>query len=100
MSRYPIAVVLPQVFHALALGEIRPDEAVDVFVDAAFPGMVRRREGKAGVVRAFDGGVAKEAIAVVKLARYAQRWTSNSWGGSTPQLMDKAVGQQHAGCHR
>ena len=34
-----------------------PDQAVGVFVGSAFPRVVRRREIKPGVGRAFDGGV-------------------------------------------
>ncbi len=46
-----IAVVLREPSHALALGEILPDQAVDAFVGAAFPLMVRRREVEAGAGR-------------------------------------------------
>ncbi len=52
MCRDPSAVVLRQVFHALALGEILPDQAVGVFVGPAFTSVVRRREIKPGVGRA------------------------------------------------
>jgi hypothetical protein len=39
LCREAVAVVLRQVFHAVALGEILPDQAVGVFVGAAFPRM-------------------------------------------------------------
>ncbi len=49
--------MLRQVFHALALGQVLADQAVGVFVRAAFPGVVGRREIKPGVGRAFDDRV-------------------------------------------
>ncbi len=60
LCRNAIAVVLRQVFHALALGQVLPDQAVGVFVGAAFPGMVRRGEVEAGLGRMLDHRVAME----------------------------------------
>jgi len=54
LRRYPIAVVLRELGHALALGQVLPDEAVGVLVGAAFPGVVRRGEIEAGVGGPFD----------------------------------------------
>ena len=45
-----MAVVLRQVFHALALGEILPDQAVGVLVGPAFPRMMGRGEVEPGAV--------------------------------------------------
>ena len=65
LCRDAIAVVLCQMFHGLALGEILPDQAVGFFVGPAFPRMVGRREIKPGVGSAFDGGVTVEFGPVV-----------------------------------
>jgi hypothetical protein len=40
--------VLGEVGHASALRQVLPDKAIDVFVGAAFPGVMRRREVEAG----------------------------------------------------
>ncbi len=55
--------MLRQVFHALALGEILPDQAVGVFVGAAFPRMVGRGEVKRVLGRASDACPGPRAIA-------------------------------------
>ncbi len=54
--------------HALALGEILPDQAVGVFVGAAFPRM-GRGEVEAGAGRLLDRRVAMELRPVVRRNR-------------------------------
>ncbi len=64
-----IAVVLREPGHALARGEILPDEAVGVCVGAAFPRMMGRGEVKAGAGRLLDRRVAMELRPVVRRNR-------------------------------
>ncbi len=63
--RDPIAIVLDEVGHALALGEILAEQAVGVFVGAAFPRMVRRGEVETRRRRALEAGVVVEFGAVI-----------------------------------
>ena len=62
----PIAVVLCQVRHGLFLGQVLTNEPVGIFVGAAFPRMVGRREVKAGASRLLDRRVAMEFRPVVR----------------------------------
>src|SRR6266498_612620 len=64
-----IAIVLGEVSHALALGQILAHEAIGVLVGAAFPGMMRRREVEAGRGGALEPGVVVEFGAVIDGAR-------------------------------
>ena len=57
--------MLRQVRQALFLGQVLANEPVGVFVGAAFPRMVRRREVKAGAGRLLDHGVGMEFRSVV-----------------------------------
>ena len=65
----PIAVVLRQVRHALFLRQVLAKEPVGVFIGAAFPRMVRRREVEAGAGALLDRGVAVELGPVVRRDR-------------------------------
>jgi len=66
LCRNAIAVVLRQVFHVLALGQVLADQAVGVFVGPAFPRRMGRREIKPGVGRLLDRRVAMELRPVVR----------------------------------
>ena len=66
LCRYPIAVVLRQVRHALAPGQLLLDQAVGVLGGAALPRVVWRGEVKAGADRLLDRRVAMELRAVVR----------------------------------
>src|SRR6266540_1543900 len=61
----PIAIVLGEVGHALAFGQILPDQAVGVFVGAAFPRMVRCGEVETRRRRSLEPGVVVEFGAVI-----------------------------------
>src|SRR6266511_1606666 len=61
----PIAIVLGEVGHALALGEILAEQAIGVFVGAAFPRMVRRGEVETYRRRSLEPGGVVEFGAVI-----------------------------------
>src|SRR3989454_1889571 len=52
----PIAIVLGEVSHALALRQVLAHEAIGVFVGAAFPRMVRRGEVETRRRRSLEAG--------------------------------------------
>ena len=60
-----MAVVLGQVRHAPALGQVLADQPVGVLVGPPFPGVVRRREVETGAGRPFDRRVVVELRLVV-----------------------------------
>src|SRR6266851_2491407 len=61
----PIAIGLGEVGHALALGEILAEQAIGVFVGAAFPSMVWRGEVETRRRRSLEAGVVVEFGAVI-----------------------------------
>ena len=63
--RDPIAVVLGEVGHALSLGQILPDQTIRVFVGAALPRMMQRREIEASAGGPLELGVLVELRAIV-----------------------------------
>src|SRR6266700_3786158 len=63
--RDPIAIVLGEVGHALALGEILAHEAIGVFVGAAFPGVMWCGEVEAGRGRPLEPDIVVEFGAVI-----------------------------------
>src|SRR6266511_2982815 len=58
--RDPIAIMLGEVGHALALGEILAHEAVGVLIGAAFPRVMRSREVEARGGGSLEPGVVVE----------------------------------------
>ena len=61
----PIAIVLREVSHALALGQILAHEAIGVLVGPALPGVMRGGEVEAGGGGALEPGVLVKLGAVI-----------------------------------
>src|SRR5438309_587115 len=95
--------MLRQCFHALAFGQILPDQPVGVFIGASFPGMVRGGEVELHSALFFDLPVAVELGAVVGCYRFdsaavSRRSAPDSTALAAALRLWRAPLAQSAGC--